>query len=55
MVTESAYIALDEVEGELAKCAAQVLDCIAKQEAATHATKGKETLQGSNVPGQDAK
>lgn len=54
VLTEHAYTALDETEEALTKCAVQVLDCIAKQEAATHAAKGKETPQGADVPGQDA-
>jgi hypothetical protein len=53
-LTEHAYTALDETEEALTKCAVQVLDCIAKQEAATHAAKGKEAVPVAHVPGQDA-
>lgn len=53
-LTESAYVALDETEEALTKCAAQVLDCIQKQGAVTNAAKGQASVPRTDVPGQDA-
>ena len=53
-LTEAAYVALDETEEALTKCAAQVLDCINKQEAASHAAKGQAPVPFAAVPRQDA-
>ena len=54
VLNESAYVALDEVEGALTKCAAQVLDCIRKQGAATNAAKGQAPVPLPDVSSQDA-
>ncbi|WP_422765644.1 Rz1-like lysis system protein LysC [Pseudomonas maioricensis] len=46
--------AVDEVEDALTSCATQVLDCISKQEVATHATQGQAPVSSADVSGQDS-
>ena len=55
VLTEDAYRALDETEAALTSCAAQVLDCIKKQEAVSHATQGQASVPVADVSGQNPK
>ncbi|WP_218831627.1 Rz1-like lysis system protein LysC [Pseudomonas fragi] len=47
-------LALDETEDALTRCATQVLDCIQKQGAVTHAAKGQAPVPTADVSGQDS-
>jgi len=53
VLTEDIDAAVTVTEDALLSCAVQVLDCINKQEAATHATQGQAPVPQANVPGQD--